>query len=61
MVLADLGAGKGRYSYLAADLVGAKGRVYAVEPDPKRAAIIRTRASKGGLNNIEVVQAVLRE
>jgi ubiquinone/menaquinone biosynthesis C-methylase UbiE len=57
MVVADLGAGKGLYSVLAAGLVGAGGHVYAVEPDPKRAAIIRTRAAKGGLQNIEVVQS----
>ncbi len=57
MVVADLGAGKGLYSVVAADLVGAGGHVYAVEPDPKRAATIRKRASQKGLNNLEVVQS----
>lgn len=61
MVVADLGAGKGLYSVLAADLVGAGGHVYAVEPDPKRAAIIRTRAANGGLQNLEVVQTGVEE
>jgi len=61
MVVADLGAGKGLYSVLAAGLVGPGGHVYAVEPDPKRAATIRTRAAKGGLQNLEVVQSGVEE
>jgi ubiquinone/menaquinone biosynthesis C-methylase UbiE len=61
MVVADLGAGKGLYSVLAAGLVGVGGHVYAVEPDPKRAATIRKRAAKGGLQNLEVVQTGVEE
>ncbi|MDV3292894.1 MAG: class I SAM-dependent methyltransferase [Nitrososphaerales archaeon] len=57
MVVADLGAGKGLYSALAADLVGTRGHVYAVEPDPKRAAMILRRAFQSGLNKLEVVQS----
>jgi len=57
MVVADLGAGKGLYSVPAAGLVGAGGHVYAVEPDPKRAATIRKRATQGGLSNLEVLES----
>ena len=61
MVVADLGAGKGRYSIVAAGIVGVGGRIYAVEPDPKRAATIRTLATRGGFKNLEVVQTGVEE
>ncbi|HUI00315.1 MAG TPA: class I SAM-dependent methyltransferase [Nitrososphaerales archaeon] len=57
MRVADLGAGYGYYSFAAAKLVGPEGKVYAVEPDPKRAAEIRRRAGEAGASNVVVVVA----
>ena len=55
MRVADLGAGKGLYSLLAAGMVGTDGVVYAVEPDSSRAATIRRRMSEEKISNIRVL------
>lgn len=57
MKVADIGAGYGYYAFPAAEMVGEKGRVYAVEPNPKRAEEISKRVEERGLKNIEVVVA----
>jgi ubiquinone/menaquinone biosynthesis C-methylase UbiE len=42
-VVADVGAGDGRYSFAAAAKVGSSGRVYATEIDEKKLEELRRR------------------
>jgi len=57
MRVADIGAGYGYFAFPAAEMVGKEGIVYAVEPDPKRAAEISRRAVEKGANNLRVLVA----
>jgi precorrin-6B C5,15-methyltransferase / cobalt-precorrin-6B C5,C15-methyltransferase len=59
-VLWDLGAGSGAVSVESA-LFLKRGRIYAVEKNPDRAADIRTNRKRFGIRNLEVVEAVLPE
>lgn len=56
MRVVDLGAGKGLYSLLSAEIVGAEGEVFAVEPDGSRAETISRRASEENLQNLVVLK-----
>ncbi len=56
-VVADIGAGDGRFSVALAKRVGPTGRVYATEIDPKNLEKIRTAVRKAGLENVIVLQA----
>lgn len=47
-VVVDVGANFGYYSLLLADLVGPEGRVYAVEPAPGTAALLRRSIGLNG-------------
>jgi FkbM family methyltransferase len=53
MVAVDIGANIGYYSLLAASLVGAKGKVYAFEPEPQNYALLIKNISANGYTNIE--------
>lgn len=44
-VMIDVGANEGRFSLLAASIVGPEGRVLAFEPNPETAARLRSRAA----------------
>ncbi len=54
--VADLGAGRGYYTLVAAELVGPEGLVYAVEPNPARAALIESRTAREKLANVRVLK-----
>jgi len=54
--VADIGAGDGSYSFLAAVRVGASGRVYATEIDKKKLESIRAQVAKRKINNVTVVE-----
>ena len=53
--MADIGAGKGYLTIPASTIVGRKGLVYSVEPDPKRSSRIKERIAKEGLENVRVL------
>jgi len=53
--VADIGAGKGYLTIPASTIVGRKGLVYSVEPDPTRSRRIRERVSIEGLENVRVL------
>ena len=53
--VADIGAGSGFYTIAAAQVVGAKGRVYAVDVQKDLLAKIKNEAQRKGLSNIEVI------
>jgi ubiquinone/menaquinone biosynthesis C-methylase UbiE len=53
--VADIGAGKGYLTIPASTIVGRKGLVYSVEPDPTRSRKIRERVANEGLENVCVL------
>jgi ubiquinone/menaquinone biosynthesis C-methylase UbiE len=57
MTVADIGAGTGLFTWLIAEQVGTKGKVYAVEIAPAFIKYINDQAKKRGLG--KVVQTVL--
>ena len=54
-VVADIGAGDGRYSFAAAAKVGPTGRVYASEIDEKKLEELRAEVKRRNLSNVTVV------
>ncbi len=52
MRVADVGAGYGFFAFPTAEVVGEEGTVYAIEPNPKRAAEISKRAEEVGAKNL---------
>jgi ubiquinone/menaquinone biosynthesis C-methylase UbiE len=55
-VVADIGAGSGYYTLKLAELVGPKGKVYAVDIQDEMLQIIRRKMKKANLTNIELVK-----
>ena len=55
-VVADIGAGDGTYSFLAAEKVGPSGRVYATEIDKEKLQGLKAEAAKREMKNIVVVE-----
>jgi SAM-dependent methyltransferase len=54
--VADLGAGRGYFSFALANAVGPEGRVYAVEVDDGLVRRLREEARARGAENLEVVR-----
>jgi len=55
-VFVDLGANVGYYTLIASRLVGSRGRVYAVEPVPSTAAILRLNVILNKLDNVIIIE-----
>lgn len=55
----DMGCGNGFYSLEIANLVGEKGRVLAVDVQPEMLHLLKLRAKKAGVANIEPIQGTL--
>lgn len=53
----DYGCGPGSYSVVATQLVGATGKVFALDIHPLALQRVRSAASKKGLANIETIQS----
>jgi ubiquinone/menaquinone biosynthesis C-methylase UbiE len=51
----DYGCGPGSYSLTAAELVGKSGKVYALDIHPLAIRMVRDKASRKGLTNVEVI------
>ena len=58
-IVADVGAGDGTYSFMAAQKVGPSGRVYATEIDTEKLQQLRTEVTKRKLHNIIVVEGTV--
>jgi FkbM family methyltransferase len=57
-VVLDVGANHGYYTVLLSDLVGARGTVHAVEPNPRLAELLGLNVAVNGFWNIARVHAV---
>lgn len=57
----DMGAGSGYYTFRLADLVGEKGKVYAVDIQKEMLKIINFRMKKKGVKNVELVQSTVED
>jgi ubiquinone/menaquinone biosynthesis C-methylase UbiE len=60
-IVADIGAGDGKYSFLAAEQVGATGKVYATEIDKKKLEELRTEVARRKLPNVVVVESKVED
>lgn len=58
-IVADIGAGDGTYSFVAAEKVGPTGRVYATESDTDKLKQIRAEVLKRKLANVIVVEGAV--
>ncbi len=56
-IVADIGAGDGRYTFAAVERVGATGKVYATEIDAKKLAELRDEVKNRKLANVIVVES----
>ena len=52
-IVADLGCGPGYYAFALATIVGAKGRVYAVDSDKKTIRTVERKAAKGSMSYMD--------
>lgn len=55
-VVVDAGANIGYYTLLLARLVGPKGKVFAIEPDPENFALLKKNVEANGYNNVTLIQ-----
>jgi len=55
MVVAEIGAGQGRYVVQLAVRVGEKGKVYAEDIDEHSLQYLERRCERGNLNNVEII------
>lgn len=56
-VVADIGAGSGYYSFRMSELVGPKGKVFAVDIQPEMLALMRKRVEARQIKNVELVRS----
>jgi ubiquinone/menaquinone biosynthesis C-methylase UbiE len=56
-VVADIGAGDGRYTWAAVEHLGASGKVFATEIDEQKLAALRAEVKKRNLQNVTVVES----
>lgn len=61
MIFCDVGANFGLLTLLAARLVGPAGRVFAFEPLPENARIIRQNIALNGFKNVTLIEAGVAE
>jgi len=59
MTVLDVGANVGYYSLIAAGKVGAEGRVYAFEPEPKNFQILLRNIQENGYVNVVPLQKAI--
>jgi FkbM family methyltransferase len=57
----DIGANLGWFSLLGASVVGPKGQVVAIEPNPLNVALLRKSAAENGFGNISAICVALGE
>jgi ubiquinone/menaquinone biosynthesis C-methylase UbiE len=55
MSVVDYGCGPGSFTIAAAEMIGEKGRLFAVDIHPLAISTVRQKASRKGLQNVETV------
>jgi FkbM family methyltransferase len=62
MTFVDLGANVGFYTFLARSIIGQKGRVFAFEPYPRNAELIRASIGENSFhNNVTLIEAAVSD
>jgi ubiquinone/menaquinone biosynthesis C-methylase UbiE len=61
MTFVDVGCGDGYFTFLAAKIVGEKGKVYAVDRDQLAIEKVQKKAKEEGYNNITAVAGKAEE
>ena len=56
-IVADIGAGDGRYAFAAAEIVGPSGKVFATEIDQEKLAALRSDVTKRHLTSVIVLES----
>ena len=56
-IVADIGAGDGRYAFAAAQLVGPSGKVFATEIDQEKLTALKSEVTKRHLTNVIVIDS----
>ncbi len=56
-IVADIGAGDGKYAFAAAQIVGPSGKVFATEIDRDKLATLRSEVTKRQLTNVIVLES----
>lgn len=56
-IVADIGAGDGRFAFAAAQLLGPSGKVFATEIDQEKLAALRSETTKRRLANVIVLDS----
>jgi SAM-dependent methyltransferase len=56
-IVADVGAGDGRFAFAAAQIVGPSGKVFATEIDTEKFAKLRSEVAKRHLSNMTVLES----
>jgi ubiquinone/menaquinone biosynthesis C-methylase UbiE len=56
-IVADIGAGDGRYAFAAVQLVGPSGKVFATEIDEEKLATLKSDVTKRRLTNVIVIDS----
>jgi len=56
-IVADIGAGDGRFTFAASDYVGAPGKIFATELDPQKLKELKAEVKKRNLHNVIVVES----
>lgn len=56
-IVADIGAGDGKYAFAAAQIVGPSGKVFATEIDQAKLASLRSEVTKRHLTNVIILES----
>jgi ubiquinone/menaquinone biosynthesis C-methylase UbiE len=56
-IVADVGAGDGRYAFAAAQLIGKPGKVFATEIDQEKLAALKSDVAKRHLTNVIILES----
>ena len=61
MIIAEIGAGEGFFTFFLAQRVGPHGRILANDIDPVDLRTLKNRATREGIPNIEVIQGEIED
>ena len=61
MTFLDLGANVGFYTFLARSIIGEKGKVFAFEPYPRNAGLVKASIRENNYNNVTLVEAAVSD